>query len=203
MSEFYRLAAKYGCDKGPGHRYDFAYSRLLKPYRELGRPVRMLEIGIERGASLRVWQDYFAGRRFELFAIELDAEKVTNAPSGVRVFQGDQGDAGFLLKFIEKTEVNFDIIIDDGSHRCVDQQITFQILWPHVAPGGLYVIEDLETSKMHKHKRATQRQGFATTLNWLLDTIEGSIIRRRRKQIPTTYAFAGNACFIVKGDPNE
>ena len=35
-----------------------------------------------------------------------------------------------------------DIIIDDGSHVDDDQAISFKALWPHLEPGGVYLIED-------------------------------------------------------------
>lgn len=36
-----------------------------------------------------------------------------------------------------------DIIIDDGSHRFLDQEATLHTLWPRLRPGGFYVIEDM------------------------------------------------------------
>ena len=40
----------------------------------------------------------------------------------------------------------WDIIIDDGSHVPYHQVFSFFCLWKAVVPGGLYVIEDLETN---------------------------------------------------------
>jgi len=40
----------------------------------------------------------------------------------------------------------WDIIIDDGSHVPYHQVFSFFSLWKAVVPGGLYVIEDLETN---------------------------------------------------------
>jgi hypothetical protein len=40
----------------------------------------------------------------------------------------------------------FDIIIDDGGHTMNQQRISFMTLLSLVRSGGLYVIEDLETS---------------------------------------------------------
>ena len=36
-----------------------------------------------------------------------------------------------------------DIVIDDGSHRFLDQQATLHVLWPRVRPGGFYIVEDV------------------------------------------------------------
>jgi len=40
----------------------------------------------------------------------------------------------------------WDIIIDDGSHIPEHQIRTFVHLFPYVSPGGLYILEDIETS---------------------------------------------------------
>jgi hypothetical protein len=37
----------------------------------------------------------------------------------------------------------FDVVIDDASHASFHQQLTFKTLFPRVARGGLYIIEDL------------------------------------------------------------
>jgi len=44
----------------------------------------------------------------------------------------------------------WDIIIDDASHYPPHQIISFQNLWPKLRPGGLYVVEDIETSYVDK-----------------------------------------------------
>ncbi|EOD13522.1 hypothetical protein EMIHUDRAFT_451970 [Emiliania huxleyi CCMP1516] len=36
-----------------------------------------------------------------------------------------------------------DIILDDGSHRFLDQEKTLHVLWPRLRPGGFYIIEDI------------------------------------------------------------
>ncbi len=46
-------------------------------------------------------------------------------------------------RFVQKAGVEFDVIIDDGSHRPDHQQITLAALFPHLKPGGLYFVEDL------------------------------------------------------------
>merc|ERR1719510_2493776 len=47
-----------------------------------------------------------------------------------------------LMSGVMRTVINN----DDGSHYPGHQIISFQQLWPKLRPGGLYVIEDIETS---------------------------------------------------------
>ena len=51
-----------------------------------------------------------------------------------------------VYRFIQENGGDFDIIIDDGSHKMNHQQISFDVLFPHLKSGGIYVIEDLHTS---------------------------------------------------------
>jgi Spy/CpxP family protein refolding chaperone len=37
-------------------------------------------------------------------------------------------------------------VIDDGNHRCDSQWLVFKTCFPRVAPGGVYVVEDIESS---------------------------------------------------------
>ena len=35
-----------------------------------------------------------------------------------------------------------DLVIDDASHRLAETRSSFESLFPHVRPGGLFIIED-------------------------------------------------------------
>jgi len=45
---------------------------------------------------------------------------------------------------MDKLNVKFDIIVDDGSHDMNDIKISLDVLFPFLKEGGLYLIEDLE-----------------------------------------------------------
>ena len=47
---------------------------------------------------------------------------------------------------LNKTNITFDIIIDDGGHTMKQQQTSFGVLFKNVSSGGLYILEDLHTS---------------------------------------------------------
>jgi SAM-dependent methyltransferase len=123
-------------------RYELYYEKHIGPIRFT--PLVFLEIGIERGKSLRMWEEYFPSARIS--AIDINEKCLRYQSERSRVFIGDQADRDFLLQVVDASGGHFDVIIDDGGHY-VDQQLTsFRVLFPVLRPGGIYVIEDLETS---------------------------------------------------------
>lgn len=156
------LLGESGSDKAmPGngqgvHGYARYYERLLAPLRDV--PVRFMEIGVERGRSLQVWQQYFSnadhvyGIGYGNFQKTPSQECASASATRVEVnvpctiFKGDQSDVTFLRHFLKETGGNFHVILDDGSHVPSHQVTSFETLWPAVQPGGIYIVEDVETS---------------------------------------------------------
>ena len=62
----------------------------------------------------------------------------------------DQGDRGSLIKLAGEVGGNFDLIIDDASHNADHQILTAGILVPLLAPGGIYIIEDIPPQNKDK-----------------------------------------------------
>lgn len=141
------LAARFGSDKWGGRWYTPHYQKHFEPYRDL--PVKVLEIGIGGydaidggGESLRMWKHYF--RRGLIYGLDIFT-KTGIEESRLSVVQGDQGDEHFLDSMARELGP-FDIIVDDGSHMSHHILASFNALFPHVRPGGIYVIEDLGTA---------------------------------------------------------
>jgi hypothetical protein len=59
------------------------------------------------------------------------------------IFRGDMGSRADLRRMARSVPTPFDIIVEDGSHASHHQQIALATLFPFVAAGGLYIIEDL------------------------------------------------------------
>jgi demethylmacrocin O-methyltransferase len=141
------LAVRFGSDKWGGRWYTPHYQRYFEPYRE--QPVKILELGIggydspdAGGESLRMWKHYF--RRGLIYGMDIFPKNGV-AETRVHVIRGDQGDEHFLDSMARELGP-FDIIIDDGSHISHHVIPSFRALFPHVKPGGLYVIEDLASA---------------------------------------------------------
>lgn len=141
------LAAHFGTDKAEGHHYTAHYERHLGHLRD--EHFNMLEIGVgqnrgrlKAGASLRMWKWFF--RRAEIIAIDIKDMSHVARPR-IHVFQGDQSDAS-VLRQVDEACGPFTVIIDDGSHRPEHIRASFATLFPLLEDGGIYAIEDTQTS---------------------------------------------------------
>jgi hypothetical protein len=138
------LVRHYGTDKSSS--YLPHYERLLAGRRK--EPLRLLEIGIARGASLAMWREYLPSA--EIVGVDIDPElRRFEAELGVTVWIADQGDRSQLETLVaplERAGEGFDLVIDDGGHQQHQVITSFEVLYPHVCPGGTYVIEDLGTA---------------------------------------------------------
>jgi hypothetical protein len=132
---------QFPTDKGPYfHRYTRYYPAYLDKYRYL--PIRILEIGVLGGNSLKASREYFKNAT-EIVGIDINPEckKYESSDNHVRVEIGSQDDHSFL------TEVNtkygpFDVIIDDGSHIIDHIIVSFETLFPLLNDNGTYIVED-------------------------------------------------------------
>lgn len=142
-ADFQRLAALAQTDK-VRHGYQRFYPREVEEFRYMD--FTMIEIGFGQGASLQLWKNYFP--RANIVILDIDG--------GMRdertvVYKVDQGNLQELRNFtsmfsaIPSTPVCF--INDDGSHVPEHQLQTFDIFFSRLLiPGGVYIIEDVETS---------------------------------------------------------
>jgi len=133
MDELTKVGFKYGTDKACDHDFLKHYHIVLNPLREEIKS--LLEIGVWKGESIRMWLEYFPNAIITCIDIE-DKSNMFQGNDRVRFHRIAQAD------YIP--DETFDIIIDDGSHRMVDQQQTFLNLFPKA--NKIYILEDLHTS---------------------------------------------------------
>ena len=93
------------------------------------------------GASMKMWHDYFPNSR--IFGIDVNACSYLDNDR-IRTFVADQGNVHDLEAFMEAAgQPEFDVVIDDGSHRPDHQQISLSFFFRKLKNGGLYFVEDL------------------------------------------------------------
>jgi hypothetical protein len=140
MNDFEKIWA-HGLDgtSDKWHHYFEVYDRHLMRLRK--QPVRYLEIGVQRGGSLRMMQEYL-GPDATVCGIDIDPACADNPAH--RVFIGDQAEPAFLQHCVAQMQ-GVDIVIDDGGHVPDQQLISFITLFPLLNDGGVYIVEDLHT----------------------------------------------------------
>jgi len=142
MKSLDEIAIEHGTDKSSkGHSYCQYYDMIFEPIKH--RPNNLLEIGIDTGASLRMWKDYFPHSHIHGIDIR-GGYNYLEQLGGIYTHQADQSNKGELIVFASQFEEGyFNIIIDDGSHQSKDMILSFETLFPYLASGGYYIIEDL------------------------------------------------------------
>lgn len=142
-----QIALKHGTDKSSkGHGYCDFYEQYLLSLRD--KPITLIEAGIggyehadRGGESLRMWREYFPVAK--VIGFDLHAKPRLYVP-GTIIYQGSQDDETFIQWMVQQ-EGQPDVFIDDASHINALTIRTFEIMFPHVKPGGIYIIEDIHT----------------------------------------------------------
>jgi len=142
-----KLAIIYNTDKWGSHYYTPHYQKHFKTFKY--KKIKLLEIGVggydlpnKGGNSLRMWKRYFPFGK--IFSLDI-YDKSLQEEKRIKIFQGSQIDYTFLNDVVKKIG-QIDIIIDDGSHINEHVIKSFKYLFPKLKEGGIYVIEDTQTS---------------------------------------------------------
>lgn len=156
---------KWDCDKDPncgnkifpGHTYLEVYDRLFSIYQN--EPINVLEIGILRGTSLKLWSEYFT--KATIYGADTfertdwagcKYEEVTNSLKDynrIKLVKVNSCSDNLNERIERENFLNnipdgfFHIIIDDGSHELEDQVKTFINFKPKLNKDGIYIVEDI------------------------------------------------------------
>lgn len=126
------------------HHYYDRYEGLFAGLRD--RPIKILEIGVYFGGSVKMWSRYFHP---DSTIVGVDIEERVRAYEGgnIHIRVGAQENVDFLKSVVDEFG-KFDVIIDDGSHMSHHQRGTWQYMFMHGLKdeGGIYVVEDTYNS---------------------------------------------------------
>jgi len=200
VNELSQLYDQYCSDKGTfwqsKHHYASAYHSIFASARGAVKSILEIGIGEDTAPSVGSWLKYFPQAHVYPIDIKTTQEVARRAEAGGATdrlvkHQGqfgceynrsmwtdprvhltldtDASDPKQLAKV--KLPAEIDIIIDDGSHRFLDQERTLLVLWPKLRPGGFYIIEDM----------------LVGALPWDAG---------HTKQVPTNNSDCGHECFF-------
>lgn len=126
------ILAKYETDKVNGHCYGDSYDDIFSEFNRED-PLNILEIGTQKGGSLLAWKEYFPNAKvtgidiIDVVKPEYRSKDITYIVSDVKNY---------------KTDEEFDIVIDDGSHFLEDVLYTVENF--KLKKNGVMVIEDTQ-----------------------------------------------------------
>ena len=208
------LAKLHGSDKWGVHLYTPHYERHFRKLRK--RKLRILEIGVggwgdpnAGGASLRIWKYYFP--KSSIYSIDIYDKSVIQEHR-IKIFRGNQNDPDFLRDVVGQMG-GLDLVIDDGSHINEHVITSFGTLFPLLVEGGIYAIEDTQTSYWPEFGGDSYNLDKANTImNFLKTLTDGlnyeEIARKDYRpsyfdQNITSLHFYHNLAFIYKGRNEE
>ena len=170
------LGLLHGTDKASSrHGYLGIYEEHLAHLR--AEPVRVLEIGVLNGASLRMWRDFFHAGTITGVDIRPNMRRLAGERISIEI--GDASSEDFLTA-VADAHGPFDVILDDGSHRWEDQRIAFTTLWPRLKPRGIFIIEDLHTSYFPNYGAPGQEPMTA----WLFRHLHWLVAQGNEPEVP-------------------
>jgi hypothetical protein len=170
MTELCDLFYKYKSDKCPSifHSYSPIYYDLFKEYKnnykfilevgvgtnEIMKPISGIDYQI--GSSLKSWRDFFPNSM--VFGLDID-NRVLFEEERIKCFFTDQSKQESLENTIYNINsyigknIEYDFIIDDGSHVVDHMILTFNTLKKYLKSGGIYVIEDIKFKDLDVFKK--------------------------------------------------
>ena len=154
----------HGSDKTSVHNYAAFYDQLWSDL----KPLKIVEIGVLKGASLRAWKYATPA------AVVIGADR--NLVPGLDVVQIVTPDYGPLVDRLRDVGP-VDLIIDDGSHKLADQLAGAEALWDCLRIGGAYVVEDVQSEsdgqvfgdrgwRLHDWSKQTGRWDDRIAIQW-------------------------------------
>jgi predicted O-methyltransferase YrrM len=116
------------------------------------KPSRIVELGVKEAGSTALIA--MAAEPDVLLAVDLAAEipsllaRLVESENLqhrlITAFGLDQADRAGLTRFIDShlPDERIDLVVDDASHVLGPTRTSFEVLFPRLRPGGLYVVED-------------------------------------------------------------
>jgi hypothetical protein len=161
------IALKYGTDKSnKAHNYVEKYEHYFESMRD--KEIKLFEIGIQNGFSLKTWEEYFPNGMIYGIDIKDCTHMSTDRIKAMVCSQNNP--AG--LNNINEQHGPFDIIIDDGSHFSSDMNFSFNHLFPLLKEGGLYIIEDIHCCYWSNFSKGDK--SFMNRMKEVLDLINSN-----------------------------
>lgn len=140
-----QLINKDKTDKDTQHTYLDTYQKLFDPKKESARHI--LEIGIERGGSIKLWSDFFTNATIygvDTMSIDVCWKEIMNKPNIILHTSTNAYNPEYIINNFINKGVKFDVLIDDGPHSLESMIIFINLYTQILADDGILIIEDVQ-----------------------------------------------------------
>jgi hypothetical protein len=144
MTTLSELVDNERTDKNTVHSYLELYQKLLSDKKETAKSV--LEVGIYKGGSIKLWDDYFTNATIygvDIMPIHDVWETIQNKET-IKLFTSVDA---YTETFFNETfkDIKFDFMLDDGPHT-LESMIQFIKLYSTLlTEDGILIIEDVQS----------------------------------------------------------
>lgn len=133
-------------DKHTVHSYLELYEKLLQSKKLTAKCI--LEIGIGKGGSIRLWYDYFPNAH--IYGVDLEGpeaiwDKSILEQDRITLYTGVNAyDETFFRDNLLNQNIQFDLILDDGAHTLDSMIKVLQMYCQLLTNDGILIIEDIQ-----------------------------------------------------------
>ena len=146
------------------HSYEDFFHENLKEFKD--KNIDVLEIGSAKGDGIASFYFYF--RFANLVAVDNNPFRFRYKSKRIRNIYADISSKKILKNLSSHLNKKFDLIIEDCSHKLIDQIICFSENFKNLKKGGTYIVEDLNFPEIHQMYNPTNEK---TNLKKLLEKI--------------------------------
>ena len=163
---FDRHCSDKGTDFMSKHHYSTAYHAIFGSIRRSVTSLLEIGIGEDQAPSVASWSQYFpfatiyavdvkSSKRFRARAkpgkgVDKDNKRLWWCTHNRSMWDNPRIQLHLDTDATRPAQLarvplpaQLDVIIDDGSHKFPDQEVTLRHLWSKLRPGGLYIVEDI------------------------------------------------------------
>jgi len=132
------LASDLDTDKNTTHSYLPVYEEYLASRKTSA--CHVLELGVQTGSSLLLWQRYFPNAEVYGIDINLSKNKIDNE-SRIHIIEGDAYTESVTQQLCQRT---YNVIIDDGPHSKESMMYLAKNYTSMLDKDGILIIEDVQ-----------------------------------------------------------
>ena len=153
-SELCEIGRKYDTDKSSQrnnvtdirhcHPYTLFYEGLFR--NKKNAKLKIAELGVLHGSSLRMWQEYFSNSEiygFDYHDDILERFRQSYDNSRIKLANMDVRYADKIKKAYAGFHVCYDIIVEDTTHQFEDQLRVIENSYEYLKPGGILILENI------------------------------------------------------------